>query len=149
MGMTWERRMVVGDGRLQAPEHSGAHELHCRSETLLQGDPRVFPAVLAPAGGALSDLRSAGPETPLDERTAHNVAVDVVDAVSTGCSPSTPTSSPTRPRAAHRGCPASVRAAPLRDRVRSRSSDGIRRRTPRTGRFGLRPGAEFNCRAFK
>jgi hypothetical protein len=108
---------------------------------LLRGDPRVFPAVVASAGGALSDLRSAGPETPLDERIARRrgrsvdrmlaVCADVVAA-----------------RRSSRG-PASVRAAPLRDRVHSRSSDGIRRRTPGAWRFGHRHGVEFDCRAFK
>jgi AcrR family transcriptional regulator len=40
----------------------------------------VFMAVLAQGGAALADVRSAGPETPLDERLAHNVAagLDVV-----------------------------------------------------------------------
>ena len=42
----------------------------------------VFVAVAAELGTALSDVRTAGPETPLEERIARNVAaaLDVVDA---------------------------------------------------------------------
>ena len=32
MGMSRERRMVVGDGHLQAPDHSSEHQQHCGSE---------------------------------------------------------------------------------------------------------------------
>src|SRR6478609_611102 len=41
----------------------------------------VFMAVVAQGGAELADVRTAGPETPLDERLAHNVAagLDVVD----------------------------------------------------------------------
>jgi AcrR family transcriptional regulator len=40
----------------------------------------VFAAVVAQGGAELADVRTAGPETPLDERLAHNVAagLDVV-----------------------------------------------------------------------
>ena len=40
----------------------------------------VFMAVVAQGGAELADVRTAGPETPLDERLAHNVAagLDVV-----------------------------------------------------------------------
>jgi AcrR family transcriptional regulator len=46
------------------------------------GIREVFMAVLAQGGAALADVRTAGPETPLDERLAHNVAagLDVVAA---------------------------------------------------------------------
>ena len=42
----------------------------------------VFLAVVADGAGALADVRTAGPETPLEERLAHNVAaaLDVVAA---------------------------------------------------------------------
>jgi AcrR family transcriptional regulator len=42
----------------------------------------VFLAVVADGAAALADVRTAGPETPLDERLAHNVAaaLDVVAA---------------------------------------------------------------------
>jgi AcrR family transcriptional regulator len=42
----------------------------------------VFLAVAGEGGAALADVRTAGPETPLDERLAHNVAagLDVVGA---------------------------------------------------------------------
>jgi AcrR family transcriptional regulator len=42
----------------------------------------VFLAVVSDGGAALADVRTAGPETPLDERLAHNVAaaLDVVAA---------------------------------------------------------------------
>ena len=42
----------------------------------------VFLAVVAEGGAALADVRTAGPETPLDERLAHNIAaaLDVVGA---------------------------------------------------------------------
>lgn len=42
----------------------------------------VFLAVVAQGGAALADVRSAGPETPLDERMRHNVVagLDVVGA---------------------------------------------------------------------
>ena len=42
----------------------------------------VFLAVVAEGGAELADVRTAGPETPLDERLAHNVAagLDVVAA---------------------------------------------------------------------
>jgi AcrR family transcriptional regulator len=42
----------------------------------------VFLAVIAQGGAALTDVRTAGPETPLDERLAHNIAaaLDVVAA---------------------------------------------------------------------
>jgi AcrR family transcriptional regulator len=42
----------------------------------------VFLAVVADGAHALADVRTAGPETPLDERLAHNVAaaLDVVGA---------------------------------------------------------------------
>jgi AcrR family transcriptional regulator len=42
----------------------------------------VFLAVVSDGAGALAEVRTAGPETPLDERLAHNVAaaLDVVAA---------------------------------------------------------------------
>ena len=42
----------------------------------------VFLAVIAEGGQALAAVRTAGPETPLDERLAHNIAaaLDVVGA---------------------------------------------------------------------
>lgn len=46
------------------------------------GIREVFLAVVAEGGAALSDVRTAGPETPFDERIAHNIAagLDVVAA---------------------------------------------------------------------
>src|SRR4051794_5196104 len=46
------------------------------------GIREVFLGVIAEGGAALSDVRTAGPETPFDERVAHNVAaaLDVVGA---------------------------------------------------------------------
>ncbi len=42
----------------------------------------VFLAVVAEGGAALADVRTAGPETPLEERLTHNIAaaLDVVGA---------------------------------------------------------------------
>ena len=46
------------------------------------GMREVFLAVIADRGGALSDVRTAGIETPFDERIAHNIAaaLDVIAA---------------------------------------------------------------------
>src|SRR5438094_22259 len=46
------------------------------------GIRELFLAVVAQGADALTDVRTAGPETPLDERLAHNVAagLDVIEA---------------------------------------------------------------------
>ena len=46
------------------------------------GIRELLLAVVAHSGAAMSDLRSAGPETPLEERLAHNVhaGLDVIQA---------------------------------------------------------------------
>jgi AcrR family transcriptional regulator len=46
------------------------------------GIGEVFIAVVAEGGAALSDVRTAGPETPFEERLQHNIAasLDVIEA---------------------------------------------------------------------
>lgn len=41
------------------------------------GIRELFLAVAAQGGAALADVRTAGPETPLDERVAHNIAASL------------------------------------------------------------------------